>query len=135
MKRFIPLFVPLLLLPSCGALAGLQQADRLDKVDRTLEKVGDGLTEVVETVTELRQIQTTARAQADVNQDGKLDPTEMLTYGGLVAAALAEMARRKLKAVEGKAEEANGRVEFERAKRKAAEAKEIEALRAAAAAK
>lgn len=120
MKPFLPLAF-LLLLPSCGALALQGQNDKLDKVDRGLDVLSRSLGEVAATVEEVKQAKASSREQADVNKDGKLDPTEMLTYGGLLAAALAEMARRKMKALQGQ-------IDHERAKRKEAEEEEMEAL-------
>lgn len=125
------LFPLLLILPSCGALALQGQGEKLDRVDRGLEQVSKGLTEIVTSVEEIKAAKAEAREAADVNKDGKLDPTEMLTYGGLLAAALAEMARRKMKALQGNIEEVNGRVDHERAQRKAAEQAEYEELLAA----
>lgn len=109
-----------------------QQSQQLDRVDRGLEQVSKGMTEIATSIQEIKAAKAAAREAADANGDGKLDPTEMLTYGGLLAAALAEMARRKMKALQGNIDDVNGRVDFERSKRKAAEADEIAELRRAA---
>lgn len=126
MNRFLAfLLVPfIILLPGCGALAQLQQNGKLDQVDQTLGQVAEGLSE-------LRKVQAEARAKADVDGDGVLSSTEMLTYGGLLTAGVGELARRKFKSLQGQVEEANARVDHERAKRKAAEEAEMEEARLA----
>lgn len=104
----------IVLLPGCGALNAWQQNGKLDKVDEKLGKVDEVLGDVAEGLTEIRKVQAEAREKADVDKDGVLSGTELLTYGGLLTAGMAELARRKFKAVDGK-------VEHEREKRKDAE--------------
>lgn len=126
MNRFLAfLLVPIIIvLPGCGALAQWQQNGKLDQVDQKLGQVAEGLVEI-------RKVQAEARAKADTDGDGALSPTEMVTYGGLLTAGMAELARRKFKSIQGQVEEANARVDHERAKRKAAEEAELEEARLA----
>lgn len=139
MRYLALLLFPLLLtLQSCGFLAQQQQGEKLDRqtgrieqVDQLLQKMSAGLAVLVTSVEEMKEAKAQAREAADVNKDGKLDAGEMLTYGGLLAAALAEMARRKMKALQGNIEQVNGRVDHERALRKEAEDAEYEELMAA----
>lgn len=85
--------VPLIIvLPGCGALA--------------LQRQNDQLGEVVESLNQLRKEEAAAREKADANHDGKLTGSELLTYGGLLAAAAGgEIARRKAKALDARHEE------------------------------
>ena len=83
MNRFLAfaLIPVIVVLPGCGALA--------------LQSQNEKLGQVIETLNEIRQVEASARKQADVDGDGKLSVTEMVAYGGLVAAGLTELARRK----------------------------------------
>jgi hypothetical protein len=110
------LLIPfVIVLPGCGALAQWQQNGKLDQVDQKLGEVAEGITEV-------RKVQAEAREKADVDKDGVLSGTELLTYGGLLTAGMAELARRKFKALGSKVEESvaevDARVDHEREKRK-----------------
>jgi hypothetical protein len=91
MRPFLVLPV-LFLLTSCGALAALQSKSGIDELRQEL-RAADAA-------------EKRAREQADSNKDGKLTGSELLTYGGLLAAAAgAEMGRRKAKALDGKHKE------------------------------
>ncbi len=123
------LLIPfIVVLPGCGAIAQWQQNGKLDKVDQKLGEVVEGLQEV-------REVQAKAREQADVDKDGVLSGTELVTYGGLLAAGMAELARRKFKALDARHSESKhhrmeleARVEHEREKRKDAEVAALKAL-------
>lgn len=121
-------------LPGCGALEALRQGPKNDQFDSEISKLRDGVQQLSNTVEEVRVVQKQARQQADADGDGKLSGTELLTYGGLVAAGLGELARRKLKALDAKhaesaahREELEARVEHEREKRKDAYVADLEA--------
>lgn len=139
MKRLLAflLFPLLLILPSCGALASLQQRDgvsdlrkefteRSDKVLDRVEKVRD---EIGKDLDDLSQTWDSAHQQADVNKDGKIEGGyEQLMLLLLGGGGAAEMLRRKLKALEGKHDESaehraelEARIEHEREKRKDSE--------------
>lgn len=135
MNRFLAIvLVPLIVvLPGCGALAAFAQNAKLDQVDQKLGEVAEGIQEV-------REIQSKAREQADVDKDGVLSGTELLTYGGLVTAGLAEMTRRKFKKngeekkqeLDSRLADLEGMIEHERSKRKALEEAEIARLKSLA---
>lgn len=140
-------FCLLLTLPSCGALAALQQRDAVgglrEEVFAGLSKVEAGVAvvrkEVTEGLDELEKTWTAAHEQADVNKDGKIEGSyEQLLLLLLGGGGLAEAARRKLKNLEGKheaskadREELKARIEHEREKRKDAQVAALEAQIAA----
>jgi len=91
MRSFLALSF-LFVLTSCGALAALQSRSGIDELRQELRAADKKEQE--------------ARDKADVNHDGKLTGSELLTYAGLLAAAAgAEIGRRKAKALDGKHKE------------------------------
>lgn len=143
MLRILSILCLLLLLPSCGALAALQQKEDLSgfrkEVDDRLTKVVDGVVSVKEEVSkgleELDQTWTAAHEQADVNKDGKVDGGyEQLLLLLLGGGGVLEFGRRKLKALESRHEESKShreeleaRIEHEREKRKDGQVAALEA--------
>lgn len=130
MKRLLPLFLLLLLLPSCGALAALQQGRSVSEVGDRLgndltefqERVNEGFDEVRDTMAELQEKYEATKQQADLNKDGEVKGwDEQLMWILLGGGGLAEMLRRKLKSQDQKHEVANARIDHEREKRKDAE--------------
>lgn len=145
MKRYLALllFPLLLILPSCGALAALQQRDGVsdlrkefnDRSDKILDQVGSVRDEIGQGLEELEQTWTAAHEQADVNKDGKVEggyeQLLLLLAGG---GGLLEFGRRKLKALDSKHEESKNhrleleaRIEHEREKRKDGQVAALEA--------
>lgn len=131
LRTFLP-FAFLLALPSCGALSLLQERGQIrdfrgevaegnqklnERIDGFQEKLNTGIDGIQQDLGDLEQTWTAAHEAADVNKDGKVEggyEQLLLLLGG--GGALAEMMRRKLKGLDGK-------IEHERVKRKAVEAK------------
>lgn len=126
----------LFLFTSCGAFSDLSQglADGREmlgelKQDYNSMKDGfdEGLKELQETKAELSAMKEEAFKKADKDGDGELDWKEKLLYWALLGGGGIELARRKIKGLQGNVDLAFRRVDEERAKRK----RDVEALRGA----
>lgn len=148
MKLRLLLFAPLLLMfASCGAIGNLSQGisdgrQMLSDMNQTYQTIKPEIEESVETAkklyadgkklfeeaksvkAEISALKADAFKKADKDGDGNLDWMEKIGYMVLLAGGALEAARRKLKSITGQITTVNDRVDHERSKRKASEAKD-----------
>lgn len=151
MKKLLPLIL-LALLPSCGTFGDISRAaasarDMIGHIQKSYEQLKPSIDTAVSTATrlvdegqriydksaemvesmkqtaaELKEMERQAYAEADEDGDGDLNLKERLAYWALLAGGGFEVSRRKLKQTQQQFAELTGKIDHERAKRKAAEA-------------
>lgn len=124
----IPCLLALFLLPSCSFLdqvrQGLEQtqmgnemtASRVEgalvKANEVVQAANGVYAEIRDTAREVGDLHERAKAQADTDGDGELDPSEWMGYLSLLAAGGVGLAQRK------SSKDLNARVDHERRRRK-----------------